>query len=383
MHSQSGYDNASGAPAPSAPAESLDVQIKAEQLRLLVKQSYPGAYFGLAMGAILCWVMRDYASAERLAVWFSALLAVTLARLFFSRVYFRAARSAQEVLRRSRPYRAALHASALIWGVGTVLITPASLHAETIVLCVLTGLAGAILSTYSAYRPAAIASMLMIMVPITLWLYSRHDKLHVSLGVGATLFVYVTLRGARILSHAMQQNLQMGHELKQAHEIADKLAKTDALTGINNRRAFFEFGEHVASYCERNALPLCAIMLDIDHFKRINDSRGHHFGDATLRHIAGLLERGFRRSDVVGRLGGEEFAVLLPDTALEHAHALAERLRAAIATTPVIFQEEELLVTASLGVAVGEYRLESLLPRADAAMYQAKTQGRNRTVSAA
>jgi diguanylate cyclase (GGDEF)-like protein len=381
----SNQNGCAGAPAGKAAgsAGALDVQVMADQLRLLVKQSYPGAYFGFIMGTILCWVMRDYASATSLLIWFAALAAVTLARLFFSLVYFRASGSAQEVLRRARPYRIALHASALTWGVGTVLIMPASLYAQTVILCVLTGLAGAILSTYSAYRPAAIASMLMIMLPITLWLYSRHDELHVSLAVGATIFIYVTLRGARILSHAMKLNLQMGHELKLAHEIADRLAKTDALTGINNRRAFFEFGEQIASYCERNALPLSAIMLDVDHFKRINDSRGHHFGDATLQQIASLLEREFRKSDVVGRLGGEEFAILLPDTALEHAHALAEKLRATIASTPVTFREQQFSVTASLGVAVGDYRLESLLPKADAAMYQAKIQGRNRTVSAA
>jgi diguanylate cyclase (GGDEF)-like protein len=124
------------------------------------------------------------------------------------------------------------------------------------------------------------------------------------------------------------------------------------------------------------------MMLGVDNFKRMNDTSGHHFGDLTLREIGALLAREFRKSDLVGRLGGEEFAVLLPDTALEHAHALAEKLRAVIAATPIALGDQQFRVTASLGVAVGEYRLESLLPKADAAMYQAKTQGRNRTVSA-
>jgi diguanylate cyclase (GGDEF)-like protein len=366
----------------AAPAGALGIHMKADQLRLLVKQSHPGAYFAFITGTILYWLMLDYSSVAHLRIWFAALLLVTVARLYSSRIHFPAACTAEEVLRRSRPYRASLHASALTWGVGTVFIMPDSLYAQAVILCVLTGLAGAILSSYSAYRPAANASMLMIMLPITIWLYLRADKLHVGLAVAATIFIYVTLRSARILSHAMQQNLQMGHELKQAHDIADKLARTDALTGINNRRAFFEQGEQMASYCERNGLPLSAIMLDMDHFKRINDSRGHHAGDMALRQLGALLEREFRKSDIVGRLGGEEFAILLPDTPLDQAHALAEKLRITIAAAPVVLDGQPLAITASLGVAAGDYCLESLLPKADAAMYQAKIQGRNCTASA-
>lgn len=360
----------------------LDMEVDADRLRLLIKQSYPGAYFSFAMGAIWCWVITDYASARSVLPWLGTLLLVTLTRIALSRLYFRPGASAQEVKRRARPYLATLYASGLVWGTGTVLIMPDVLPAHTITLCVLTGLAGAILASYSAYRRAAVGSMLMIMLPITIWLYARGDKLDVSLAIGATIFIYITLRGATILSHALTLNLLMGHELKRAHEIAEKQAKTDALTGLNNRRAFFELGEQIAHCCERNALPLSAIMLDLDHFKRINDTLGHHFGDATLRQIGEVLEREFRKSDLVGRLGGEEFAVLLPNTALEQAHALAEKLRAVIAATPVMSGERQFSITASLGVAVGEYRLESLLPKADAAMYQAKTRGRNRTVSA-
>ncbi|HKB60074.1 MAG TPA: GGDEF domain-containing protein [Gallionellaceae bacterium] len=383
MENQHARETAATEPEDRNPAASLIGQeVDADRLRLLIKQSYPGAYFGFAMGAIWSWVIIDYASTHSVLLWLGILLLTTLARLGLARLYFRPSADAQQVRRRARPYLASLYASALIWGAGTVLIMPNALPAHTITLCVLTGLAGAILASYSAYRPAAVGSMLMIMLPITLWLYSRQDKLHVSLAIGATIFIYVTLRGAKILSHALMLNLLMGHELKQAHEVADRQAKTDALTGINNRRAFFELGEQIASYCERNALPLSAIMLDVDHFKRINDTKGHHFGDLTLRQIGALLAREFRKSDLVGRLGGEEFAVLLPDTALEHAHALAEKLRAVIAATPIALGDQQLQVTASLGVAVGEYRLESLLPKADAAMYQAKTLGRNQTVSA-
>jgi len=202
------------------------------------------------------------------------------------------------------------------------------------------------------------------------------------MAIGATIFIIVTLRGAKILSDAMQRNFHLGYELKQAHEIADTLANTDVLTGINNRRAFFERGEQIVSYCERNLLPLSAIIMDVDHFKRINDTHGHHFGDMTLHKIGKILENEFRKSDVLGRLGGEEFSILLPDTALDKAQALAEKLRQVIAETPITCQDRQQSVTVSIGVASGSYDLETLLPKADAAMYQAKNQGRNRIATA-
>lgn len=257
-----------------------------------------------------------------------------------------------------------------------------SLLGQAFTLFVLIGMAGGVLATYSAYRSTAIAGMLSILLPATHWMYFQHDELHLGMAIGATIFIVVTLRGAKILSDAMHRNFHLGYQLKQAHEIADALARTDSLTGINNRRAFFERCEQIVSYCERNRLPLSAIVMDVDHFKRINDTQGHHFGDLALRQIGEILGTEFRKSDVLGRLGGEEFAILMPDTPLDKALPLAEKLRLAIAATPIACQNKQLSITVSIGVASGIYDLASRPPKADAAMYQAKSAGRNRTVAA-
>ncbi|MBU1777485.1 MAG: GGDEF domain-containing protein, partial [Gammaproteobacteria bacterium] len=281
------------------------------------------------------------------------------------------------------PYVAALIASTLIWGIGALFIMPqGSLLGQVFTMFILIGMAGGVLATYSAHRSTAIAGMLSILLPSTLWLYSQPDKLHLGMAIGATIFIVITLRGAKILSDAMHRNFHLGYELQQAYEEADTLSKTDALTGISNRRSFFECGAQIISYCERNGLPLSTIVMDVDHFKCINDTHGHHFGDITLRQIGRILEAEFRKSDVIGRLGGEEFAILLPHTTLEEAQELAEKLRHTIAATPIIVQEKQMSITVSIGVASGAYDLGTLLPRADAAMYQAKTEGRNRTVIA-
>ena len=361
----------------------IDTLVKSDKLRLLVQQSYLGLFVSLAVSLLLCWVLWDYSDTTTLLIWLGVMFLSTLTRLYLYLVHFRPQQNTQEPLQHARPYVAALIASTLIWGVGALFIMPQGfLLGQVFTMFILIGMAGGVLATYSAHRSTAIAGMLSILLPSTLWLYSQPDKLHLGMAIGATIFIVVTLRGAKILSDAMHRNFHLGYELQQAYEEADTLSKTDSLTGISNRRSFFERGAQIISYCERNGLPLSAIVMDVDHFKRINDTHGHHFGDITLRQIGKILETEFRKSDVLGRLGGEEFAILLPDTTLDEAQELAEKLRHTIASTPITCQEKQMSITVSIGVASGAYELGTLLPQADAAMYRAKTEGRNRTVIA-
>ena len=366
---------------PSA-TQCIDTLVKTDKLRLLVQQSYLGLFVSLAVSILLCWILWDYTDTNTLLIWLGVMFFSTLTRLYLYLVHFRTRRNTQETLQRARPYIAALIVSTLIWGVGGLFIMPKdSVLGQAFTMFILIGMAGGVLATYSAHRATAIAGMLSILLPATLWLYFQPDKLHLGMAIGATIFIVVTLRGAKILSDAMHRNFHLGYELQQAYEEADTLSKTDALTGINNRRSFFEHCEQIVSYCERNELPLSAIVMDVDHFKRINDTHGHHFGDIALCQMGMILETEFRKSDVLGRLGGEEFAILLPDTTLDKAQALAEKLRQTIAATPITSQDRQLFVTVSIGIASGSYDLGTLLPQADAAMYQAKAEGRNRTVT--
>jgi len=162
-----------------------------------------------------------------------------------------------------------------------------------------------------------------------------------------------------------------------------RLATTDELTGILNRRHFFALSEREHSQARRRGRTLAAIMIDVDHFKRINDEHGHAVGDQVLRELAGRCQRSVRDVDVLGRYGGEEFVVVLPETDLETAaERVAERLRRAVGDEPVKTRHGDLHVTISLGVAEMEQEggadLAALLDRADAAMYAAKAAGRDR-----
>ncbi|MEW6760611.1 MAG: diguanylate cyclase [Pseudomonadota bacterium] len=155
----------------------------------------------------------------------------------------------------------------------------------------------------------------------------------------------------------------------------------DHLTGLANRRAFFEAAEQELVRSRTAPRPTAVIALDADHFKAINDRHGHPGGDAVLQHLAGILAETFREVDVVARIGGEEFAVLLPSTDLPRAAVVAERLRAIVASSVVHFDGNRIRYTVSAGVAClldGEGGIDLLLKRADQALYAAKRAGRNR-----
>ena len=172
--------------------------------------------------------------------------------------------------------------------------------------------------------------------------------------------------------HSQRRRLEM--ELQ-------RLATTDALTGLTNRRAFFEQGRQMLEMTRRYGHASSLLMIDIDHFKTVNDRHGHHAGDLVLRALADRLRDVLRQADLVSRLGGEEFSALMPTTDLGAATYAAERVRELCdGLGPDLAVEDEATVSVSVGVAQwrsGE-TLEHLLERADAALYRAKRAGRNR-----
>ena len=173
-------------------------------------------------------------------------------------------------------------------------------------------------------------------------------------------------------------------ELKAAKDEAEALARTDVLTGLSNRRAFFEMAERAFKQAKRFQTPLSVIMIDIDHFKYINDNYGHATGDKVLQTFAGLLKKSVRGIDVLGRIGGEEFALLLPETTLSGAQELAERLCNDTAELMVTAGKHTIQFTSSIGIADcrdENETLDNLLLNADHALYAAKSQGRNRVAN--
>ena len=167
-------------------------------------------------------------------------------------------------------------------------------------------------------------------------------------------------------------------------DLLAKRAMIDGLTGLWNRTYLDSRLIAEMSLSRRTGLPLSCVLIDIDHFKKINDTHGHPFGDDVLRSVSQALQATVRNEDVVCRYGGEEFAVLAPNTPPEAARLLAERLRAAVARQVLVHRGTEVSITCSIGVAnmVGSPP-PSVIEQADQALYEAKRQGRNRVIEAA
>ncbi len=170
-------------------------------------------------------------------------------------------------------------------------------------------------------------------------------------------------------------------KLKKLQEELELQARIDYLTGIPNRRHFMELAEYEMARIQRYENKLAVIMIDIDFFKSVNDKYGHKAGDRVLQKIAHILKEQLREVDMLGRIGGEEFAILLPQTDRQRAIEAAERLKKTVAGTDIILEENSVLhVTISIGIAIGtreDDSIETLLNKADRGLYQAKAMGRN------
>ena len=182
------------------------------------------------------------------------------------------------------------------------------------------------------------------------------------------------------LQHADAENQRLLTELRAQAEVLERLAAEDSLTGLPNRRSLDESLGRQFALAGRQGSPLCVALLDVDHFKQVNDGFSHQVGDVVLQTVAGLIRRACRASDFVGRWGGEEFALVFPDTEEAGARVVCEAVRAAIAMHPWAEMQPGLAVTASLGMAArgGAPTRERLLAQADARLYEAKHAGRNR-----
>jgi diguanylate cyclase (GGDEF)-like protein len=254
--------------------------------------------------------------------------------------------------------------------------------------------------TLAAFVFALIASLGMLLLGI-LALKHRHVAGHYYLaamffGMLGTLITTLTVWGLLpftgwnygaikigIILQAILLALGLSFKVRQQQKSrlqAERMAERDPLTGLHNRRGFNEQAAAIWSTAVRNQRPLSLIMLDLDHFKTINDLHGHATGDKALKLTADMLAQNCRGGDVLGRWGGEEFLLLLPETGISEAQALAERLRMEIQTLGLAESHMKLALSASFGVIErsSQGQLEQLINQADRLLYVAKHSGRNR-----
>jgi diguanylate cyclase (GGDEF)-like protein len=368
-------------------AGSLDAHIRAEEVRVVFQQAPPAQLISVVAAGVICYALWGVAGHARLLLWMGAIAVSVVGRISLSLAFRRRAPTVEQMPAWETAFVLSLAVVSLVWGLGGWFVMPRdSLIHQAIVYFYLMGVAGGAVATYSAHALASAVAICALMLPVTI-AFALQNVLELRvLAAGGVLYLAAALRSTRSFGFFLRQTFQLSYELNQAYGRARELSRTDDLTGLANRRAFVDLGTTALDQARRYDRALSLVMFDIDHFKQINDSNGHAAGDAVLRAVAGAVKQAARAADTPGRLGGEEFALLLPETGAAAATGLAERLRRDVAALAIPFNGTVLRCTCSFGVAERDQAvldLDALLGRADAALYLAKAQGRNRVYPSA
>lgn len=356
----------------------LSELVQSDKLRLLYHQSSPAIFVSMFNAALLMTILWPVQDHRVLFIWFAFILAASTARFFLFSQYRKTDPQAEDVLSWEKPYFITLILSSLIWGVGCLLIMPSDspLH-QAVIFYFLIGMAGGAVSVYSAHRVMTLATVATILLPVTGYFLLNGEFVFLGMAIGAVVFFLSAIRSTNVLGLALHQNFLMTYQLEISRAEAERRARVDELTGLFNRRAFYEYGKILANNSQRNKDALAMIIMDLDNFKMVNDSFGHAAGDVALKQIGQILLKRLRKSDIFARIGGEEFGMLLPLTSLNEAAQLAEELRKVVQSSAVSYEDKNFTITASFGVSSGISDIDTLVRQADMAMYQSKDAGRN------
>lgn len=359
--------------------EQKQKHIHIEKIKLLYLHSLIPIVLSGVAGFFLVAALWSSANHQHLLIWLALTILFACCRALLIAKFQRKKPQGDAVLKWEKPFSISLLVVFLCWSIGLIWIMPRdNLSAVFILNTFSIGLAGAAISWYSPLRYLQMATISLALIPMIIVLLTLGHEETFWVGIAACCMYVSCMITSVLLQKTFNGNLELAYDLDIAKKYAEDLASTDALTGLNNRRAFFDKASLLFAYCKRSHEPISALMLDIDHFKKINDSYGHAAGDIALRNLAQLLKTNLRDSDIPCRFGGEEFAVLLPNTNAAAAAEMANTLKNMMRSSPIALTDDNLLpLTASFGVAEHGETVEDLLNNADQAMYLAKNSGRN------
>jgi diguanylate cyclase (GGDEF)-like protein len=362
----------------------LEEHIRTERIRFVLIQSTLPIIFSPLAGAILSLALWHAVDATRLLVFDIGLLVIAVQRVIATRMFPDPPPTGAALRRWERLYVASIMLVDVWWGFGALaLLVPGTTTEGAIVFCFVMMMAGGHTASYSAHGPTVVLGVLALTLPITLAFALQPDTFHWTLAFVALMFLAASFRSVGTLRYFFGRTYRLAHELQVARDKAERLARIDMLSGLQNRRAFYEAGEQaLVAAAPRAGIPTALLMIDIDHFKAVNDRYGHAAGDAAIRDIAARIAAHQPPDAAAGRLGGEEFALLLPGMQRPQAAALAQALVDATAAAQFVFDTHTIAYTISVGVteAVAGEAFDTFVARADAALYRAKHEGRNRVV---
>lgn len=376
--------------APRQPADYSDRDNPAEQVERCFRQLPISLAVNLANGLLLTAVLWGATPAPVLLSWLLLLIAVTGVRFLTLRAFRKAARVAKlDHVTWANYFVAGAGAAGLVWGAsGVLLFHPSSFPHQVVLAFVLGGMVAGAVPLLSSLDHAYAYFAIPVVVPISLRLMFVGDSIHLIMGLMIAVFgaamlassvrVHALYRDSETLRRRLVSSLE-------SSQVLELMARRDSLTEIPNRRLFEEELHKEWGRAQRDHETLAVVIADIDYFKEYNDRHGHPAGDQCLMAVAQTMQRALSRpGDVVARIGGEEFAFLLPRTTLSGALSVAEQIRERILALSLPHEASPVAdqITVSFGVASSEDAVicspAELIRAADMALYDAKHHGRNR-----
>jgi diguanylate cyclase (GGDEF)-like protein len=355
--------------------------IELEKLRLTFANLPVALGLSFIVSLFLVGIMRDVQPTLHLLVWITVALIISIGRQLQARQFKAHSEELIEVGFWRLRVDIGTGLAGLWWGCAAVFLFPADLPHQVYLAFILAGVAAAAMTSFAALRRTYFLFVLPSIVPLMARFAWEGAEVHISMAVLVGLFLIVVMRSAinteKMINTVLElrvANLELTHALQ--HE-----ATHDALVDLVNYREFHVRLQRLAKQAARDRQPYALLFVDLDYFKQINDTAGHAAGDETLRRVGAALKEQLRSTDTAARMGGDEFAVLLPGCPRERAEHIAVNILAAVQALQLQWDDKVFGVGASIGVAytnAGEYDTATVLRAADSACYAAKRSGRNR-----
>lgn len=396
-----------------SPHGAADQSVLTELISELAKRLTVNIAASMIVGPVLAFLMSSVISPERIWLWLAILLCIQLIGLAVLRLY----RHQLDYLEQSSRGMVYLLAASVVldgvgWGLAGYFLYTENEPMYQILLCFFLAIGSAAAAvTFSSWLAVTAGFVTANTVPAMIMLLRSDLHLYNVLGVAAVfyLFILIALAAASNLMTTRMMRLRFSNErllnelssshtqlenvnadlkknnnaLQKALQKISTMATVDELTGCHNRRFLMEFLANEKARADRALESFSVAIIDLDYFKRINDSYGHIAGDAVLKQVVEVIRQHVRATDCFARFGGEEFAVVYTSTRLEEAQQSAERLRQQLSVTPIACESFSIYTSCSIGIA--EYRyaesIADLLRRADQGLYIAKSGGRDRVIT--
>lgn len=355
--------------------------IQVERLRLVFANLPIALALSFLTACFMAAVLLQVQPAWHLAVWLAIAGLIALWRYRDTRCFRKLHEDVIDIEQWRTRVDVGTATSGIWWGFGSVYLFPDDLVHQVYIAFILAGVGAAAMTSYAAMRRTYLSYLIPSIAPMTIRFAMVPNEVHISMALLIVLFLVVVVRSAihteRMIANVLElraENIDLTRALH--HE-----ATHDALVDLVNYREFHNRLTQVATQSARDHQPYALLFVDLDHFKEINDTAGHAAGDEMLRRIGLLLRAQIRTTDTAARMGGDEFAVLLPNCPRRHAEEIAGNIMASVRDLALQWEGKTFHVGTSIGVAytnAGEFDTATILKAADSACYAAKRSGRNR-----